>query len=102
LTLGSSVGSGQTVHYSAADELILDRADHFAGAITGFAAHDSIDLIGFGTGTTLSYAPNNPNTGGTLTVTDGSLIAHILFGGAYSQGNFKPVVSSSATLIEFA
>jgi hypothetical protein len=49
-----------------------------------------IDLpnIAFGAHTTLAYAENNTNTGGTLTVTDGRHAASIALLGNYMAGSF--------------
>jgi hypothetical protein len=53
--------------------------------VAGFAAPDSIDLpgIGFGATTTLAFSENKSDTGGTLTVTDGTHAATIALLGNY-------------------
>lgn len=103
--------------------LKLDKAKGYTGTISGFsgpsggglppvdtpagtvgtpitlAGGDSIDLADFsffGTGTvpSLAYAPNSGNTGGTLTVTDGTLVAHIALLGQYIAAGFHDAPDS--------
>ena len=45
--------------------------------------------IGFGAGTSLSYAANQDGTGGTLAVTDGSHTANIALLGQYDAAGFE-------------
>jgi hypothetical protein len=54
--------------------LKLDSAQSVTGVIAGLASGNYIDLanIAFGTNTTLGYTPNANNTGGTLSVANGS------------------------------
>jgi len=48
----------------------------------------------------MTYAPNNGNTGGVLSVTDGTNTANINFVGSYTQGNFHAATDSQGgTLI---
>jgi hypothetical protein len=65
----------------------------FTGALTpnaGGGASGAIDLscIGFGANTTLGYSANAANTGGTLTVTDGTQSANIALLGQYTAASF--------------
>ncbi len=66
-----------------------------------FAAGNSIDLLGFGNGTTAGFVENGSNTGGVLTLTNGSHVAHIGFAGAYSTSEFALTSTASDTLIKF-
>jgi len=54
--------------------LVLDQTATFSGTVAGFGAQNHIDLpsIAFGAPTTLGYTENSTNTGGTLTISDGS------------------------------
>ena len=54
---------------------------------------NGIDLpnVAFGAHTTLAYAGNNTDTGGTLTVTDGRHAAAIMLLGSYMAGSFAIV-----------
>jgi hypothetical protein len=47
----------------------MDASSQFAGMIAGLAPGSELDLadIGFGASSTLGYAANVSNTGGTLT-----------------------------------
>jgi hypothetical protein len=59
--------------------------------IAGFCANDQIDLsyIALGPNTMVAYAPNNSNTGGTLTVNYGSgNVANIALLGQYMASGF--------------
>ncbi|WFU69349.1 hypothetical protein [Bradyrhizobium sp. CB2312] len=71
--------------------LQLDNSDAFAGSITGFGDGDRIDLadIAFsGAGTTLGYTANASNSGGHLTVSDGTHIASLTLLGQYAATSF--------------
>ena len=74
----------------AAGELKLDASSLFTGEVTGFTGQDQLDLadIAFGSNTTLGYAANNNNTGGTLTVSDGTHTANIALFGQYTAASF--------------
>jgi autotransporter passenger strand-loop-strand repeat protein len=72
--------------------LVLDQTSSaFTGAISGWQAGDRIDLgdILFNQpGTTLGYSENAANTGGTLTVSDGSHVASLALLGQYMASSF--------------
>src|SRR5262249_25140642 len=63
----------------------------FGGLVAGFAGTDQLDLkdIGFGSGTTLTFAEAAGNLSGTLTVTDGAHTAQIALLGQYTAGEFS-------------
>jgi hypothetical protein len=99
--------------------LKLDKAESYKGTIAGFSGPsggppggvsaitvgggDSLDLADFtfGTGTppTLVFTPTGTSTnpGGTLTVTDGKLVAHIALVGQYSATGFHDQIDSGGT-----
>ncbi|WP_061025446.1 calcium-binding protein [Bradyrhizobium sp. CCH5-F6] len=71
--------------------LVLDQASSFIGTISGWQDHDSIVLgdILFSDGvTSLAYAANGDNSGGTLTVSDGTHTATLNLLGQYSAADF--------------
>jgi autotransporter passenger strand-loop-strand repeat protein len=71
--------------------LALDQAAAFSGTISGWEDGDRIDLgdILFSEGgTTLAYAANQDDTGGTLTVSDGSHVASLELLGQYTAADF--------------
>ena len=70
--------------------LVLEAAATFAGTVVGFAAQDGIDLtrFSFSDRTTLGYIENGKQTGGTLTVTNGSHVADIALLGNYTAASF--------------
>ena len=62
----------------------------FTGKVANFGAQESIDLPGipFGVHTTLGYSTNSSDTGGTLTVKEGTHIAKIALLGNYMATSF--------------
>ncbi|MGA8817074.1 MAG: hypothetical protein WB624_07275, partial [Xanthobacteraceae bacterium] len=70
--------------------LQLDDSRGFTGQISGFSGQDQIDLgdIGFGASSTIGYAANSDNSGGTLTVSDGTNTANLALLGQYSAASF--------------
>jgi hypothetical protein len=70
--------------------LKLDQSSLFSGTIAGFATGDAIDLtdIAFGAADTLGYAANASNTGGLLTVSDGTHTANLALLGQYAAAGF--------------
>jgi hypothetical protein len=70
--------------------LKLDSSSQFNGTVAGLALGNALDLadIGFGANTTLGYTPNAGNTGGTLSVSDGTHSAAVALLGQYIAGNF--------------
>ncbi|MBS0558591.1 MAG: hypothetical protein JSR21_00905 [Proteobacteria bacterium] len=104
--IAGSASAGQTVAFGGADGLLeLENLPEFAATIGGFGAGDAIDLAGFGyaPGETRSFAPNGGNTGGTLTVTNGTHQAQLTLAGSYQTSDFT--LSSDhagGTLIRFA
>ena len=82
LRFDSSVSAEQTINESGADGLTLKQAQNFAATITGFGSGDTIDAANFLlSGTTFDFVENSGGTGGTLTLTDGSLTANIQMSG---------------------
>jgi len=71
--------------------LDLPASENFTGQISGFTGQDAIDLqdIAFGSNTTLGYAPNSANTGGVLTVSNGTQTANLDLAGSYVTANFS-------------
>jgi hypothetical protein len=96
LQLVQGKDAGQTVGFLGAGTLDLNAAGSFAGLVTGFGAHDAIDLINTAA-TSASYSA------GVLTVHNGgSAVAHLDFAGSYASSNFA--LSSDGhhgTLISF-
>ena len=72
----------------ASGTLQLGASQSFTGTIAGFGAQDKIDLadLGFGANSTVGYAANNNNSGGMLTVSNGTTTANIALLG--SADNF--------------
>jgi len=71
--------------------LVLEQSSAFTGSISGWQDNDFIDLadIQFDTaGTSLAYAANGDNTGGALTVSDGTHVATLHLLGQYSAADF--------------
>jgi len=81
----------------AQGELQLDASSRFGGYVSGFGGRNAIDLadIDFGSRTTLAYEPNRWDTGGTLTVSDGTHAAKIALLGQYAASSFAMSASNS-------
>jgi autotransporter passenger strand-loop-strand repeat protein len=99
---GTTVGAGglEYVHTGgtltdvtfggASARLVLDQSSAFSGTIAGWQDGAELDLgdIAFGETTSLAYAANAENTGGTLTITDGVHAASLHLLGQYSAADF--------------
>lgn len=102
----ATIAAGATLEFTGADtgsvtfegstgNLILDHSTQFGGQILGLsgtgsvATSDQLDLkdIAYGSGTTASYS--GTASGGTLTVSDGTDIAHIPLSGDYLGSTFS-------------
>ena len=71
------------------DRLVLTDAVHFGGKLQDFGPGDRLDLRQFNPSTTtLAYSEKADNSGGTLTVTDGTLTAKIALLGQYAAPGF--------------
>ena len=70
--------------------LWLNHPSTFTGKVAEFGAQESIDLPGipFGLHTTLGYSENSSDTGGILSVKEGTHIAEIALLGNYMAANF--------------
>jgi hypothetical protein len=66
----------------------LDDSQAYAGTVAGLAPGNHIDLadISFGAHTTLGYTPNDSNSGGVLTASDGTHKIALL--GQYAAASF--------------
>jgi hypothetical protein len=100
LTLEGPVGSGQTVLFSvdpgggANSKLVLSDPSHFDAQILDFDGSDQIEFptidFGLATRTWVDNGVVGDNTGGTLTISDGTTTAVIHFAdGDYTLDNFK-------------
>jgi hypothetical protein len=95
-TVNVSFASGST------GELKLDASSQFTGQVAGFTDQNLLDLadISLGSNTTLGYVANSNNTGGTLTVSDGTHTANIALLGQYMAASFAMSTDGSGgTLI---
>jgi hypothetical protein len=96
-TLELAAGNAESVTFTGSTgTLILDgsaaagKAFNFTGTVSGFAGQNAIDLSGIVLDgeTTLGYSPNSNNTGGTLSLMDGTLSARIALLGNYMASSF--------------
>ena len=105
----NTVAAGQTFVYTAnstgefaLDDLDVGGSSVFSGAISGFAAGDTLEVGGFGTGTTFVYHPTGTDTG-QLQLTDNTLRSTIDFTGAvYSTSSFTPHIGTTSSTFTFA
>jgi Ca2+-binding RTX toxin-like protein len=88
--MGGAFGESVTLDGGANATLKINHAADFSGAVAGFDGNDVLDLadLAFGSNTTLGYAANSNNTGGTLTVSDGTHTANIELLGQYIAASF--------------
>ena len=100
-----SIASGDVLFDdTAAGTLQLDQSALFAGAVSGFNSGDHLDLVDvqFSAATEVTYAVNQDNSGGVLTVSDGTHTANINLVGQYSTADFHATNDSGmGTLIEY-
>src|SRR5208282_4983493 len=87
VTIAQANSENVTFQAKSTGELVLDSTS-YAGKISGFGAQtsQSIDLsdIDFAAGARIvSYVPNSKNTGGVLTVTDGTNTMQLQMAGTY-------------------
>ena len=88
--VGGAFGQNFKLDADANATLKIDHAADFSGTVAGFDANDALDVadLAFDGNTTLSYAANSSNTGGTLTVSDGTHTANIALLGQYMAADF--------------
>jgi len=86
------VGASPNVQFAGSTgTLQLDASQSFTGQISGFAGQDQIDLGDIACSditTTLDYWMNSDNSGGTLTVSDGTHTANLALLGQYMASSF--------------
>jgi Ca2+-binding RTX toxin-like protein len=89
ITLGSAY-AGEVSFLSDTGTLTLEDSSSFTGTVAGLHGRDAIDLadIGFGASSTLGYSANADNSGGTLSVGDGTHMANIALLGSYMASSF--------------
>jgi uncharacterized repeat protein (TIGR03803 family) len=90
LEIPSAFAKTATFAPGAAGTLTLDQSTLFSGQIAGLTAQDTLDLrdIAFGSPTPLGYLANPTNTGGALSVSDGTHLATIALLGNYMASSF--------------
>ena len=83
--------------------LALDHGFDFSGIVSGIAPGNHLDLLDFNSNaTTLNYAANADNTGGTLSLSDGAHIANISLLGQYDPTGFQTQADMTmGTLISY-
>jgi hypothetical protein len=97
LQLNSSVSTGETLGYNGSATLGLSLANDFSGTISNFGAGDAIDAQNFKNGSTsYNFVENSQGTGGTLTLTYGSLVANILMTGSYTNTSSRARTTAQA------
>ncbi len=84
-------GTSENVTFAGSTGMLkLNDSQHFDGQISGFGGQDTLDLadIAFSSQLTLGYGANNDNSGGTLTVNDGTHLANLALLGSYMASSF--------------
>ena len=90
LEMGGRFSENITLDPGAHATLKIDHAADVRGTVAGFGSNDVLDLadLAFGGNTTLGYAANSNDTGGTLTASDGTHTANIALLGQYTAASF--------------
>nr|WP_283813808.1 VCBS domain-containing protein [Bradyrhizobium niftali] len=88
----------------ATGTLILGDSFNFSGTVSGMSADDHIDLLdfNFANAPTLNYTPNADNSGGTLSIADGSHTANIALLGSFDPTGFQiEADKTTGTLVSY-
>jgi len=88
----------------ATGTLILGDSFNFSGTVSGMTADDHIDLLdfNFANAPTLNYTPNADNSGGTLSIADGSHTANIALLGSFDPTGFQiEADKTTGTLVSY-
>jgi hypothetical protein len=104
LDFGGLLSENVLFDATATGTLQLDQSALFTGAISGLNNDDVLDLgdIQFSGATTVSYAANQDNSGGVLTVSDGTHTANISLSGQYSADGFHASADvGTGTLVSY-
>jgi aspartate 1-decarboxylase len=80
---------GTVTFASTTGTLKLDNSTSFSGTVAGLAGQDTLDLADINFATIQNPTFNGTNTGGVLTVTDGSHTANIVLLGDYTASTFN-------------
>jgi hypothetical protein len=105
IEFGAASDAAVSFGEGASGRLTLDDAEEFSGTVGGFTGYAAIDLadIAGGAGATLGYAANADNTGGTLTLGDGTHIANLELLGQYAAADFATSADAGGgTLVTLA
>ena len=75
IEFGAAASTNVTLAAEATGTIVLHDSFDFSGLLLGFNGDDHLDLldVAFGAGTAASYVANEDGTGGTLSVTDGTV-----------------------------
>jgi len=90
LELDGAANVAVSFDQGGAGSLTLGDADHFSGSIAGFGGNNALHLtdITANGGTTIAYAAVASGSGGVLTLSDGSNVAHLTLQGSYGHAGF--------------
>jgi hypothetical protein len=100
LEMGGRFSENSTLD-PGAHAMEIDHAVDFSGTVSRLDADDVLDLadLAFESNTTLGYAANSNNTGGTLTASDGTHTTNIALLGQYTAASFVMSADGFGTLI---
>ena len=90
LALDGAANVAVSFDRDGAGSLTLGDADHFSGSIAGFDGNATLHLADMGVygGTTIAFAADASGSGGVLTISDGSNVAHLALQGSYDYAGF--------------
>ena len=103
MEFGGAFNESIILDASAQGTLRLDQSVEFSGSVSGFDSNDVLDLGDIvAASASFNFTANAQNTGGILSVTDGTHTANINLTGQYDAANFQVSTDSgSGTLVSY-
>jgi hypothetical protein len=98
----TSAYNGVVTFAGSTGTLKLDNSSSFSGTVAGMSGQDTIDLVDINFASAQQPTYSGTNSGGTLTVTDGTHTANIALLGQYMASFVKSADEFDGTLIQDA
>ena len=98
----TSAYNGVVAFTASTGTLKLDNSSSFSGTVAGMSGQDTIDLVDINFASAQQPTYSGTNSGGTLTVTDGTHMANIALLGQYMASFVKSADEFDGTLIQDA
>ena len=98
----TSAYNGVVTFAGSTGTLKLDNSSSFSGTVAGMSGQDTIDLVDINFASAQQPTYSGTNSGGTLTVADGTHTANIALSGQYMASFVKSADGFGGTLIQDA